>query len=246
MFIEAAAIVASILLAFAIDAWWDRVQQQRDARDQLVAILDDMHIAEEYVQKYRKMSLARQDSLRQLMDAASSENNQLSELPLDELLSDLCWFSEVHIMPEGSIEAIIASGNLGIIESEELRRKLSGWSSFLSYLREHISPDAHFYFNVWSPYLRENGDWNQIERTGRGMPGHLESVWDVEKMPGLPYPKYSYGEFDHSIFLKDQEFRNVLTQLWIVQQGLQVAFAELDTALSQVMPLIENEIELKG
>jgi len=35
-------------------------------------------------------------------------------------------------------------------------------------------------------------------------------------------------------------------QVRFVQQGLQVAFAELDTALSQVMPLIENEIELKG
>ena len=240
--VEVSAIVASILLAFAIDAWWDRVQQQADVYGQLAAILDDTRSAEQYVQKYRKLSLARQDSLRQLMDAAGSNNNQLSTRSLDELLADLGWFSEVYIMPEGSIEALVASGNIGFIESELLKKELSSWPSFLSYLRDNISPDSHFYFEVWRPYLRKNGDWNQIESVGRGMPGHLDTVWEAQKMPGLPYPKYSYGEFDHSVLLADREFRNILTQAWIVQQGIQVALEELETELAYVIPLIENEI----
>ena len=170
------------------------------------------------------------------MAAASSATDKLTEKSLDELLSDLGWFAEAYIMPEGSIEALIASGNLSLIESEALLRKLSGWSSFLSYLRDNISPDYRFHFDVWQPYLRKNGDSTQVQSTEAGMPGHPNIVW------GSEFPDISYGQFDHSTLLEDREFRNILTELWIIQQDLQVALEALETELSQTIPLIRDEI----
>ncbi len=40
--IEAAAIVGSILLAFAIDAWWDQQREVRDAEDQVARVVSEL------------------------------------------------------------------------------------------------------------------------------------------------------------------------------------------------------------
>ncbi len=237
--VEAAAIVASILLAFAIDAWWEQRQQRDEAKDQLAAILVDMQTAEEYVQWYRKVSLARQESVGRLMVAASSASDRPADESLDEMLSHFNWPTETNIMPEGSVEALILSGNLSLIESEVLRRKLSGWSSFLSYLREIIRQDYLFNSDVWLPYLQKNGESYQIESAGKGEPGHPDEVWGGQGQ----WPEISYERFDHSTLLEDREFRNILVQLWVIQDSLQAAFEELETELSQTMPLIQDEIE---
>ncbi len=234
--VEAAAIVGSILLAFAIDAWWDRLQQRSEVNDQLVAILVDMQTAEEYARYYRQMSLARQESVERLMAAASSATDNPAEKSLDELLSHFGWYTEANIMPEGSIEALILSGNLSLIESEVLRQKLSGWSSFLAYLRENIRPDYRFNFDVWQPYLRNNGDSTQVESAKTSVPGWPGIVW------GRQFPEISYEKFDHSALLADREFRNILTEFWIVQMNIQTVLEALETELSETIPLIRDEI----
>jgi len=60
------------------------------------------------------------------MVAASSATNKLADESLDKALHDLGYYAETNIMPDGSIEALFASGNLRLIESEALQRKLSG------------------------------------------------------------------------------------------------------------------------
>lgn len=137
VFVEAAAIVASILLAFAIDAWWADRQQKNELNDQLAAILVDMQAAEEYMQYYRVYSVARQEAVKTLMVAANSAPDRTAEASLDEMLSQINWAMDTSIMPEGSINSLILSGNLSAIESTVLRNKLSGWPTFLSYLRQN-------------------------------------------------------------------------------------------------------------
>jgi len=235
--VEAAAIVASILLAFTIDAWWDQLQERSKVNEHLVSILADMQTAEEYVQFYRRMALAKQESIERLMVAASSATDKLADESLDKALHDLGYYAETNIMPEGSIEALIASGNMRLIESEVLQRKLSGWTSFLSYVRENISPDYQYVFNVWDPYLRKNGNSTQVGQYAlMGMPGHPNDVW-VEN-----FPKVAYGHFDHSVLLEDPEFRNILKELWTTQAGLLSALEELQDEIFEVIPLVQSEI----
>ena len=53
IYIETAAIVMSILLAFAIDAWWAERQVQREWRNDLVAVLEDFLYSKTSVAKRR-------------------------------------------------------------------------------------------------------------------------------------------------------------------------------------------------
>jgi hypothetical protein len=46
---EAAAIVASILLAFAIDAWWDRTQQEALEAEWLAAVRFDLEASRDQI-----------------------------------------------------------------------------------------------------------------------------------------------------------------------------------------------------
>ena len=78
----------------------------------------------------------------------------------------------------------------------------------------------------------------QIEKALKGVPGHEDEVWSGEGK----LPDFSYEPFDHSILLQDREFRNILTLLWIIQDTVQASLKELETELSDTMPLIQNEI----
>jgi hypothetical protein len=62
LFIEAAAIVASILLAFAIDAWWQEYVEDQREREVLIALLDDFENSKEKISDWRNFHLAIQKS----------------------------------------------------------------------------------------------------------------------------------------------------------------------------------------
>ena len=57
--VEAAAIVVSILLAFAIDAWWDDRQQRNEEQTILKALLDDLHDKRNYLTEKTRYNFAR-------------------------------------------------------------------------------------------------------------------------------------------------------------------------------------------
>ena len=60
--VEAAAIVASILLAFAIDAGWQEYVEDQREREVLNALLDDFETTKANIENWRTFHLAVQQS----------------------------------------------------------------------------------------------------------------------------------------------------------------------------------------
>lgn len=124
--IEAPAIVVSILLAFAIDAWWEERQTEQDIVEDLAVV---QHELEENI---RLVGV----SINIMERAVAAKDRIIAELKanldsatVDVSAADVYWafFINPTLDPSlGGTDAWIASGQLGVIESLELRRRLAG------------------------------------------------------------------------------------------------------------------------
>ena len=232
---EAVAIVASILFAFAIDAWWDEEQERENVRDLLVGLLDDLQHGKEYVAFRQAVSIAREKSIVELLEAAFDQDSKLSEASIDRLLSDMVWYFDDVPIAEGGINSLIFSGTLGSIENEKLRREIADWPRAIIYIRNQLKEDYDVYIDVWMPFMRDYGYLPQIYKTITHVPGHSE----------LPYsgllvqPKET---MNHSSLLGDKRFHNILVHLWDVQNNLQGTYDDAESRLNLSIRLIEEEL----
>jgi hypothetical protein len=232
---EAVAIVASILFAFAIDAWWDEEQERENLRDLLVGLRDDLQQGKEYVAFRQEVAIAREKSIIELLEAAFDQDSKLSEASIDRLLSDMVWYFDDVPISEGGINSLIYSGILGSIENEKLRREIADWPRAIIYIRNQLKEDYDVYIDVWMPFMRDYGYLPQIYKTITHVPGHSE----------LPYsglliqPKET---INHSSLLGDKRFHNILVHLWDVQNNLQGTYDDAESRLDLSIRLIEEEL----
>ncbi len=155
---EGAAIVASILVALAIDAWWERVQL-RDAEQQTIAQLAGefrtvgaaLRGAEAALTGDGDTVLGDIGEMRELLAAMGTE---LATARLDSLL----WLSlgnQRLRLPNGVLASTIASGQLSILRSDSLRAALGGWAYHAETLQEDRKRLTDFINDRLTPYLDE-------------------------------------------------------------------------------------------
>jgi len=126
---EAIAIVVSILLAFAIDAWWDERSDSIRLAGAIQNIAAEVRDARKEIENAVGRNEYRIDGMKRFL---SLEPDELQELPDDSLLS----FSDVFYTPSPfdtsgyALQALLAGGNLEIITDEELRGALIAWAQF--------------------------------------------------------------------------------------------------------------------
>ncbi len=129
LFVEAVAIVGSILLAFAIDAWWGDRSENIRLMGGIQNIVDEVKDAREEIENAVTRNMFRIDGMRRFL---SMQPDELLALPDDALLS----FSGVFYTPSPfdssgyALQGLLAGGNLDIIGDDELRSALIAWAQF--------------------------------------------------------------------------------------------------------------------
>jgi hypothetical protein len=129
LLVEVVAIVGSILLAFAIDAWWDDRSDKIRLVGAIQNIADEVKDAREEIENAVKRNTFRIDGLRRFL---SFQPDELQALPDDALLS----FSDVFYTPSPfdssgyALQGFLAGGNLEIVADDELRSALIAWAQF--------------------------------------------------------------------------------------------------------------------
>jgi hypothetical protein len=134
---EAAAIVLSILAAFAIDAWWDDVQQQKHLRSVLGILeagfsenidlvgqnIDYVSVDREYVKLFIGMS-----------------PDDAAEIPADRSFDTLqaIWRPGTNISNNNFLTATLESENLPLLNYPQLQGAISQWRAEIGELDERI------------------------------------------------------------------------------------------------------------
>lgn len=122
--VEATAIVASILLAFAIDALWD----ERELREQEIAQLHALHA--DFTENVKRLQrvIDRQEefvaSQERLLGIIHGHQDMPNEEALKKLVTESFMFSRLEEVL-GAYQALVSSGDLRMIRDRKLRAAIA-------------------------------------------------------------------------------------------------------------------------
>ena len=133
--IEAAAIVASILLAFAIDTWWDESQQRKHLRSVLtgleVAFSENVTLLDENI----KLVIRNRGILKGFIEMAPGDAAKVPpELTFDTLQS--IWRPVTTDNNNGLLIETLDSENLTALELPALQDSIARWRAQVDELNE--------------------------------------------------------------------------------------------------------------
>ncbi len=132
--VEGGAIIASILLAFAIDAWWDSVQADNKTQE----ILDALRLEMESNLTNLQDSIAHHE---EIVEAVRVAQDQKSTVGVQETaVIDV----EVFEPNTGALDTLIATGMLGDVDDPALQISLGAFTGFATDLRERETRAVEF------------------------------------------------------------------------------------------------------
>jgi hypothetical protein len=203
--IESVAIVGSILLAFAIDAWWDEFRDREDSEIILSSLYEELVQVEEFMSSHDQFVGAMQGSAKELLTTAVGRGQDMGEREIDRLLADLTWFISETMFAVPELESLILNDELFLIENSDLRLKLKSWRARNEFFRRFVELQAIFHRDRLMPYLEKNASLQQIFNVAEHAPGFPEEQLTVQKI--------ELREFrSHSLLLDDLVFQNLLAQ----------------------------------
>jgi hypothetical protein len=227
---EATAIVASILLAFSIDAWWDsRIEDQAESwlirrlHADFVEIMSGLVIVEDEHQKTieaarRLLAISRQGSVI----PASVENREAVGL--------VFLVSRTFNPGSGAVEAFLNNEPTKLVRNQQLADLMIRWSALVEELQEEEVQMQKGVSERWTPFLASRTDVEPYIRAVNPL------FWD-----GLS----GNQAFDETEPLAaDTEFRNhVLDRFkW---QALAIRDLEpLKATGDEIVALLEEELNL--
>ncbi len=154
LFVEGVVIVASILLAFALEAWW----AERGERLEETGILQNLHIeftaAGAQLDRYlffHDVTLSSVDGILSSAREAQAEGRSRVEIPTIYLAR--AFIPPTYDPRMGTLDGLTHSGRLGILQSEELRKALSGWPGLLAEAAEEDDRSAAMVYDRMDPIL---------------------------------------------------------------------------------------------
>lgn len=233
--VEGSVIVASILLAFAIDAWWDtRVERKRE-RQVLLALVDDLATTRTSLVDGIGFHTAVRDSNKRLLAAVTSSENPLSEVEFDHLLLDLSWWDSTDPFTTGTLNSVIFSGDLAIISNHGIRRLVADLPTKIALVEGNRRQDYEFFWNIWAPILRQKGLTAQISEIDASAPGRSKAKNPVAGLAVRDRKSMSST-------IADEEFYNVLLQkLWVQNDNI-VQFTNMITHIDYLTTQIHAEL----
>jgi hypothetical protein len=236
---EGTAIVVSVLLAFAIQAWWEQRRERAEEVRLLIAVLDEMRSNLSALEGNRAFHLAVLSADNTALRLAGLDPRSLTVEYADSLIADLSWWNGSTSWATGAVSALTSSGRLSAIRDEPLRRIFAEWPKRVDMVRAAEDQEYDFFIGVFMPYIRKEGSLAQISDAIRTRPGSQER-YTLEKL------NYAPTDTDHRRILVSREFQNmVLHRRWI-QDDILDWYDKFAATLHAAIRALEIELAERG
>ena len=158
--VDVIAIVLSILLAFAIDAWWDERKERAEEREVLQSLYVEFKSNRDEAALVVKVHEVAVHSVATLMKMSGDE---ILALSTDEVEKQLRFFASPRTFDavRGSVDALTSSGKLGILRSRELREALTTFMNIIEDAAEDRDYMSRTSMTVWNEVARNGGPWHK-------------------------------------------------------------------------------------
>jgi hypothetical protein len=202
---EGVAIVVSILLAFAIDRWWDARQARQEEIAALTPLLDELQRLQSTLSSNDEFHAAIQLSARRLIAAGNGQGEALGDPEIDRLLCDQLWYSSPENLDTPELDFLADSGDLDLVRDTRLRRAIGALPYSLAQARRPMEREYDFFMNQLLPHLTRHSA--------------LPQIWNVMcHRPGNPASQFPYGAklaqavpASHRALVADREFQGLMT-----------------------------------
>lgn len=155
---EATVVVLSILLAFAIDAWWDDRQLRAEEQDVLEALLSEFELSRDDLLATLDVHERSRRSTVRFLKLSGDEVSTMNIGEIEDVIRFLAYprtFDPVR----GSLDALIGSGKLSIIEDRRLRVALTTFVNLVDDAQEDRDYMGQTSFPVWYRVAALGGPW---------------------------------------------------------------------------------------
>ncbi len=171
-------IVASILLAFGIQAWWDASREREEERQALEALAREFRAASALLDRQLLLTdsiVAATETILEWTGPSADSRYADSLAVLLPTVTRLPGFEP----PSGTLDALLGSGDLRLIESDSLRAALASFPSRLAGMQRTERFGSDVQFGDFFPYLNER---IPMRLFGRGGDGRSRFAADVSAL----------------------------------------------------------------
>jgi hypothetical protein len=191
---EGAVITASILLAFALDAWWDRSRERVIERELVTALLTEFHSVEAELRRARSVHEARGGAATTLVNMIDEGARLPSADSLWVLLESAGRRTTID-PPSGTLSGSINAGTLTLIQNDSLRTLLAGWPGLVAdhqkseenvrgYINEVLLP-WQAEWGVHPPLSGVSDEWYERADTFMRQRAHRGHLWNMTRTQAL-------------------------------------------------------------
>ena len=153
--VEVAAIVGSILLAFAIDAAWAEGRERAEATEIVRGLEVEFQATRAELARHRARWVEVRGATERLIYATSVDiapSPASMDTLLFHFLTPTTWDPQM-----GALSATMASGQIGLIKSREVRNQLAAWESVVAEVRDNELAMRDFILSTLTPFLAREG-----------------------------------------------------------------------------------------
>jgi hypothetical protein len=230
LFAEGVVVVASILLAFAIQAWWEGRGDRERETQALTALLAELDANAGVLDRNRAYFEGQVARAQALLAMSVDGTLGVPSDSVDALLAGVSGWS-VPAYEQAALDAALQGGVLDVLESVALRQAIAAWRRELDRTLAVEGQDEHYGLEVWMPLLRERA--------------YLPQIWNggLERVPGWQSSSApSRGDEDHRPLLEDDEVINALLEKRTVYEDALFFETNLTNTLDGLRMLIEVEL----
>jgi hypothetical protein len=158
LLVEGAVIVASILLAFAIDAMWARHQEKLEEAEVLASLESDFRENLESVNSIIRSYQLFADRVEKLISMSPEEIRALSQAEVSEIMLSTAnpWtFDAVR----GTTDTLVYGGRLAVLSDPRLRKALITFLNRVSDSDEDVAYLMQGAQDLWAAEIRHGGPW---------------------------------------------------------------------------------------
>lgn len=197
---EGIAIVVSILLAFSIDAWWDRHIERNSLVEFLASFEQELIASRADIERTLKLSVGVLKTTNEVFQVLS--NDELKDPP-ESFAETIGSIYKIHspVLATGAYEDMVSSGNMRLIDDRDLSVSINQYIQIVSSVRSVNQVLWDTYYELQVPFLMKHF---VISDFG------WESVQEIDDAAGLlsKTPKSPYSiDLDA---LRTQEYWNLL------------------------------------
>lgn len=169
--VEAATIIASILLAFAIDAWWHERQLRVEEQEILAGLHTEFVANHKVLTRTLSLNQRGMQSLQDFLKLVEGDQYEDTKAIVLATLTDITGPYTTDL-GNGTLDALLSSGRLENLTNRRLRALLTAWEGVISDVWDDEAHSSKVVVEIFLPHIvQEHYSFADIERSSEDSPG---------------------------------------------------------------------------